>query len=246
MSSNDSTFSCTNTNTNGVKSSTFKHEVADFRLLQLISPSLPIGAFTYSQGLEWAVETNWVTDKVSLTCWLKDILYHSLVTLELPILLRIHRSIEQSDIEQVKYWSQWLHASRETSELRKEEKQRGKATATLLNQLDVKADPQLLILAQESQLVGFALAANHWGISSESLCSGYLWSWLENVTMSGVKLVPLGQTAGQQILLLMSTLLPAALEASYQVKSHEIGSFTPAQAIASSRHETQYTRLFRS
>jgi len=99
---------------------------------------------------------------------------------------------------------------------------------------------------EANQLSGFALAANHWEIATEALCAGYLWSWLENATMAGVKLIPLGQTSGQQILLSLSAQLPGALAASYAVKDHEIGSFTPAQAIASSRHESQYTRLYRS
>ncbi|WP_299022293.1 urease accessory protein UreF [uncultured Photobacterium sp.] len=223
-----------------------KSVLADFRLYQLMSPSLPIGAFTYSQGLEWAVEQGWVTDQNSLQGWLLDILHHSLVTLELPILRRLYQAAEMQDIKALKYWNQCLYANRETKELRLEEQQRGLATVRLLNQLDEQFAPILNELEQDNQLVAFALAANAWKIDIESLCAGYLWSWLENATMAGVKLIPLGQTAGQQILLSASTQLPAALAASMLVNDHEIGSFTSAQVIASSRHETQYTRLYRS
>ncbi|MGR5148018.1 urease accessory protein UreF [Photobacterium alginatilyticum] len=223
-----------------------RHLLPDFRLYQLMSPSLPIGAFTYSQGLEWAIEKGWVTNQESLQLWLTDVLHHSLVTLELPILSRLYIAYEQNDLPAVTHWNHWLYVNRETKELRLEEQQRGKATARLLAQLGEPFPAHDLTCAEASQLAGFALAANHWGIESAALNAGYLWSWLENATMAGVKLIPLGQSAGQQILLSMSQLLPDALAASQRVQDHEIGSFTPAQAIASSQHETQYTRLYRS
>lgn len=223
-----------------------KNVLPDFRLYQLMSPSLPIGAFTYSQGLEWAIEKGWVTNQESLQGWLADVLHHSLVTLELPILSRLYLAFEQQDMPAVNHWNQWLYACRETKELRLEELQRGKATARLLKQLDEQFTPSSMAYAEANQLAGFSLAAIHWGINAEALSAGYLWSWLENATMAGVKLIPLGQTAGQQILLSLSQQLPDALLAASTVEDHEIGSFTPAQAIASSRHETQYTRLYRS
>ncbi|WP_459778687.1 urease accessory protein UreF [Photobacterium sp. R1] len=218
---------------------------AEFRLFQLISPSLPIGAFTYSQGLEWAVEHGWVSDKTSLGDWLKDILNQSLVTLELPVLRRLYRAWKSEDLPEVARWNQWLYASRETRELRLEEKQRGKATATLLQQLDIPL-PTHAGLVEDNQLSGFALAATHWGIEIDALCRGYLWSWLENTTMAGVKLIPLGQTAGQQLLLDLATVLTDAVARSALIPDDAVCSFAPAQAIASSQHETQYTRLFRS
>lgn len=219
---------------------------ADYRLFQLISPSLPIGAFTYSQGLEWAIEKGWVTSKESLTYWLSDVLENSLITLELPLLRRYWNAVHENDTDTVVHWNQWLHASRETSELRKEERQRGQATIALLRQLDVAGDDALSVESGHNQLAGFALAATAWGIGEEEICRGYLWSWLENAVMAGVKLIPLGQTAGQQLMLELADSLDAAVRASAQVADDDIGSFTPAQAIASSRHETQYTRLFRS
>lgn len=220
--------------------------LSNFRLYQLISPSLPIGAFTYSQGLEWAIEAGWVSDNVTFEGWLLDVLHHSLVTLELPILRRLYQAVTVQDDEQARRWNEWLLASRETMELRQEELQRGRATARLLEQLDPALTQEQIQLVRDSQLAGFALAATRWGISTEALCAGYLWSWLENATMAGVKLIPLGQTAGQQILMTVSEHLSDAVTASQYVADHEIGSFTPAQVIASARHETQYTRLYRS
>ena len=218
----------------------------DFRLFQLISPSLPVGGFTYSQGLEWAVESGWVTDADHLQSWLQDMLQHSVATLELPVMQRLYEAFQAVDTDALQHWNEWLYANRETSELRSEERQRGQALVRLLRQLEPELDEALLELAAANQLAGFALAGSHWQIDVDDLCRGYLWSWLENLTMAGVKLIPLGQSAGQKILLQLSETLPAVLAESKSLDDRQIGSFTPAQVIASSRHETQYTRLFRS
>ncbi|MBT3144504.1 urease accessory protein UreF [Neptunomonas phycophila] len=220
--------------------------LADLRLYQLISPSLPIGAFTYSQGLEWAIEAGWVKNEQALEQWLESVLAHSVSTLELPVMIRLCRAFEGQDIEAVHYWTQFLIASRETSELRKEERQRGQALATLLPNLNVAMDDSVIEAVRSTQIAGFALAAQQFDISIQSACAGYLWSWLENAVMAGVKLVPLGQTSGQKLLMRLSERVPTAVERALAIVDDEVGSSTPALAIASSRHETQYTRLFRS
>ncbi len=218
----------------------------DLRLYQLISPALPVGSFTYSQGLEWAVEARWVHDKTTLEAWLAGLLKHSLATLELPVLLRLLQAFEHSDELKVARWCNYLLASRETLELRKEERQRGAALAKLLPNLDVTIPAALAKTIPCSQLAGIALAANTWGIDPLKTCGGYAWSWLENSTTAGVKLIPLGQTHGQQILLHLAESIPAAIATAAALNDDDIGSSTPALAIASSNHETQYTRLFRS
>jgi len=220
--------------------------LADLRLYQLISPSLPIGAFTYSQGLEWAIEAGWIKNEQALEQWLESVLAHSVSTLELPVMIRLCRAFEGQDIEAVHYWTQFLIASRETSELRKEERQRGQALATLLPNLNVAMDDSVIEAVRSTQIAGFALAAQQFDISIQSACAGYLWSWLENAVMAGVKLVPLGQTSGQKLLMRLSERVPTAVERALAIVDDEVGSSTPALAIASSRHETQYTRLFRS
>jgi len=220
--------------------------LADLRLYQLISPSLPVGAFTYSQGLEWAVETGWVDSDHALADWLQGVLDHSLTTLELPVLLRLLQALETNSDSDFIHWCDYLLASRETSELRKEERQRGAAMATLLPKLAVDIPVSLDEATRQTQLAGFALAARQWQIDPQSCCAGYLWSWLENQVMAGVKLVPLGQTQGQQLLLKLSQQLPHCVERAMRLEDSQIVSSTPALAIASSRHETQYTRLFRS
>lgn len=220
--------------------------LSELRLFQLISPSLPVGAFTYSQGLEWAIEAGWVRDQPGLQRWLQGVLKHSVMTLEVPLLLRLYRAFAEDDEAAVNHWCSLLTASRETAELRAEERQRGQALLRLLPNLQIQLPPGLEAACGSTQLAGMALAAQRWGIAPDSLARGYLWSWLENAVMAGVKLIPLGQTAGQQLLLELAAELPPLLQQAETLDDDAIGSSTPALAIASSRHETQYTRLFRS
>lgn len=220
--------------------------IATYRLFQLISPSLPIGGFTYSQGLEWAAEAGWVTDRPLMVQWLENMLRYSVATLELPLIDRFYQAIEKQDIPSIEALSNLLCSSRETKELRAEEVQRGKALNVLLNQLDIPVDEYLGSNADPNQLVGLCVAGYLWGISPEAMKQGYLWSWAENLVMAGVKLVPLGQTDGQRALMELTQLFPEMVSISTQLDEVMIGSFTPVVSLASSLHETQYTRLFRS
>jgi urease accessory protein len=143
-------------------------------------------------------------------------------------------------------WVDRLLAGRETAELRREESDRGRALADLLVAWGLGDalvwKPQLA----RSQAAGFAFAAAAWRIEPRDAATGYAWSWLENLVLAGIKLVPLGQTRGQQTLARLATLIPSTVAAALEVADAEIGASTPALAIASAAHETQYTRLFRS
>lgn len=220
------------------------------RLLQLISPNLPTGAFTYSQGLEWAVECGWIKDKTDTRHWLKSVLDDNLQTLELPLLVRLFDAVKNNNHAEFQHWTLWLYASRETSELRNEEQQRARALLKVLKQLpDSEHWPELDSWRPSllrCQLSGYALAAYHWRIPLKDLLTGYTWSWLENTVAAAIKLVPLGQTEGQYLLYQFSAEIHAAVEHAIALEDDAIGTSTPAQAIASSLHETQYSRLFRS
>jgi urease accessory protein len=220
--------------------------LSTYRLFQLISPSLPIGGFTYSQGLEWAVEAGWVTNRQSMQDWLGNMLFNSVATLELPVIDKFYHALQSDDLAALIEHSQLLYSSRETKELRAEERQRGLALATLLKQLGIEHSSFDHPDVEINQLLGLCIAARHWQISRQSLKQGYLWSWAENLVMAGVKLVPLGQTDGQRALMTISDSFPQALSLASQTEEWMIGSFTPSISIASSLHETQYTRLFRS
>ena len=216
------------------------------RLMQLVSPTLPIGAFTYSQGLEWAVEAGWLSDVASLVDWLEGLIDDGLGGLELPLLYRLHRACEQDDPVAVEHWGSMLYASRETFELRAEERNRARALVTLLQNLGVEKVEEWRDVLTHCQAAPFALAAVHWSITADDCALGYAWGWLENQVAAAIKLVPLGQTDGQRVLLALAECLPAVVAKAASADDDDIGAAAPALAIASSRHEAQYTRLFRS
>jgi len=216
------------------------------RLLQLVSPALPIGAFAYSQGLEWAIEGGWVKDEADLESWLADLIQSSLIHVDLPVLARLYHACARGDAQALARWGTWLLACRETAELRAEERQRGRALAGLLADLGVPGAKRWRSLLESCQAASFALAAQADGISLRDALLGYAWSWLEGQVLAGVKLVPLGQTAGQRVQRHLAPRLPSAVETALTLVDDELGASSPALAIASSRHETQYTRLFRS
>ena len=200
----------------------------DPRLLQLASPALPVGAYSYSGGLEAAVEAGIVTDAKSAERWIGDVLEFSVMKMEAPTLLRM---IEAPSEE----WNEALLASRETAELRAETVQMGYSLNRLLPELGVEPCPY----AEPSFPAAYAQAVRAWAIPARQALTAYLWAWLENQVMAAVKAVPLGQTDGQKILLALGARLPDAGE-------EEPGNFAPGLAMLSSLHETQYSRLFRS
>ena len=216
------------------------------RLFQLISPSLPTGAFSYSQGLEWAVECGWVKDGETLNDWLRSVLHNSFGELELPLLKRLYKAVGNQDQTAFAHWRDFLVASRETKELRQEESTRGRAMATLLSGLDPDLEEDWLDLVRPSQAAGFAYVTATWGIGCREGLLGYTWNWMENNVMAAIKIVPLGQTAGQVVLTEMLDHCREVVEHGMECSDDEIGGACPALAIASSLHETQYTRLFRS
>lgn len=229
-----------------VAQDTVYSEGALLRLMHLVSPSLPIGSFTYSQGVEWAVENGWISTVDELARWLDHLLYSGVTYLEVPLLRRMYQAIEGEDEASLSHWVDYLNASRETAELLQEEKNRGRALTDLLIALEVPLAAQWKPLLAQNQSAAFALAAVQWQIPLAQAASGFVWSWLENLVLAAVKIIPLGQTQGQQLLHRMTVQLPAVAAQGLRVADAEIGASSPALAIASSLHETQYTRLFRS
>lgn len=216
------------------------------RLFQLISPSLPTGAFTYSQGLEWAVDQGWVHDRQSLVSWLSSLLFTCYRELEIPLLQRLYTSYMEGDPKRFGHWSEYALATRETKELREEEKTRGRAMTKLIKDLEPDIDDKWLKHTATCQLGGFALLAGCWQINLEEAAMGYVWSWLENMVMAAVKIVPLGQTKGQLALIDLNTEAAKAVQDGLTVTDDQLGGSCPYLALSSSLHETQYTRLFRS
>jgi len=215
------------------------------RLLQLVSPTFPTGSFSYSQGLEWAVEKGWVSDAATLSDWLLDAMNRSLSGVDLPLLREMYIACIQQDRQRVEYCCDLLLACRESRELTEEETQRGRAMGVLLRDLGLLPETWQPTIFR-SQLAGFAFAAQSWNLDLATAATGYIWAWLENQVIAGVKIIPLGQTAGQQILQQLGANIPDIVETGLTRKEDDVGAASPALALASSLHETQYTRLYRS
>ncbi|HET8711238.1 MAG TPA: urease accessory protein UreF [Spongiibacteraceae bacterium] len=218
------------------------------RLLQLASPMLPVGAYAYSQGLEWAIETRTVHDAKSTANWIADAIELYLSRFELPVLLRMRKAWDKKDSDALKYWNQFYCAGRDTMEARAETLQMGYSLVRLLDDLDL--DTNSLTLLQRFVPVSFPLAyacaTSVWSIPVQSSLHAFLWSWAENQVSAAMKVVPLGQVAGQRMLLEVSIKIPDAVKTAMNIQDDELNNFAPGLSIAGSRHETQYSRLFRS
>lgn len=216
------------------------------RLLQLASPALPVGAYAYSQGLEWAVAAGWVADEASLASWLEEQLVYAVGRVDLPVFARLHEAARVGDEAAQQHWSRQLIAMRETRELVADDCDRGRALARLLRDLGIAAAGPWVTRPDAPFAALAALAAVAWHIPVAPAAHAYAWSWLENQVLAGVKLVPLGQVAGQRLLLDLARRIPAVCASALVCGDDEIGGTLPIVALASSLHETQYTRLFRS
>lgn len=242
------------------------------RLLQLASPALPVGAYTYSQGFEWAVEAGTVKDEATALVWIGDQLEWNLGRFEAPLLAQMMAAWKTAlrcgpeptspapneatgtevGADDAALDARYL-ASRETAELRAETLQMGYSLRRLLGELDdLPAEFRAKIAVPPAPTFAWVWSgvATVWQIPSTEALTAWLWSWAENQVMAALKAVPLGQAAGQRILLEIGRRLPAVVERALALADEELGNelsnFAPGFAIACARHETQYSRLFRS
>ena len=221
------------------------------RLLQLASPALPVGAYTYSQGLEWAVETGVVRDEAGASRWIGDLLEWSMGRFEAPLVAQLIEAWDAADDTRVAHLNGEFVASRESSELRAETLQMGYSLVRLLAGLDAFASvpgwrTRLAAVPEVSFPAAWSAAAAAWQVPPDMALAAYLWSWLENQAMAAMKLVPLGQSAGQRLLAALGERIPAVAARAAALPEDEWSNFTPGLALACSRHETHYPRLFRS
>lgn len=216
------------------------------RLLQLASPALPVGAYSYSQGLEAAIEARIVCDAAGARSWIQDVLRFSLASMEAPILLRLIAAWRADDRTLVAEWNDLFLASREAAELRAETAQMGYSLARLLRELGETDGVAFAALGDVAFPTAFAFAVAQWRIDPQAALTAYLWSWAENQVMAALKAVPLGQTDGQRLLLALGETIEAAAARAAQLADEDLVNFAPGLALLSARHETQYSRLFRS
>ena len=216
------------------------------QLLRLASPMLPVGAYAYSQGMEWAVEEGTIRDEGSALVWIADLLRFSVGTLEAPVWQRLYRAWQKRDVESARHWNERFIAIRETAEFRAETLQMGGALKAVLDATR-EIDTGLLDQIESPAFpTAFSFAAHGLGVPLREGLTGYLWAWGENQVSAAMKLVPLGQSSGQRILVNLIALLPGIADNALGMQEDGLSNYAPALAIASSRHETQYTRLFRS
>jgi urease accessory protein len=213
------------------------------RMMQLGSPALPVGAYAFSQGLEYAADVNWLKSVDDVQAWLTQQILNGLACVDLPLLQRLWHASANDDASAFGYWNAYVLACRETAEFRLSEIATGEALARLLPQLGISMPANL---RPPTFLALFARAAQNWELSSEQAALCYAWSWLENHVMAATKILPLGQTQSQVLLMKLQDVIPEALSHAGTLEDEQLGSSLPALAIASIRHETQYTRLFRS
>jgi urease accessory protein len=215
-------------------------------LMRLCSPALPVGAFSYSRGLEAAVQAGWVHDEASAGDWIVGVIEHALCPLDAAMLHRLHAAWVVDDVQAVRHWTQFLRASRESAELLLEDEQMGLALARLLVE---SGEPRAALKAAQlpaSFTCMFALAAVRWRIDADDAVLGLLCSCAESQVSAALRLLPLGQTAGQRMLERTWPVIERCTERAREIADDELGNFTPGLALASAWHETQYSRLFRS
>lgn len=219
--------------------------------LWLASPALPVGGFSYSEGLEAAVDAGLVHDEASTAAWLADQLHLSLARSDLAVVAQAIPAWRAQDLARIARLNDWVLATRETQELRLQAEQMGRsllAWAQSLGDLGGGVPQQLQAanLQPPSYPVAMACAASASGAPLHDSLAGYAFGWAENMVQAAVRCVPLGQSAGQRVLAQLVRGIPEAVEHALSLTDDGRQAFSPMLAILSARHETQYSRLFRS
>jgi urease accessory protein len=212
-------------------------------LLQLSSVALPVGAFSYSQGLESAIDSGRLACAADIARWIEDHLVLVIGRYEAPLWWRLYQACVDADGERYRELNDDFLASRESAELRAETLQMGHSMAELLRGLGV-TPPVLFDRATWPALHVFA--AHHWGVEARAALTGYLFGWAENQVMAAIKCFAMGQRAGQGILLNLRGALTLVANRASEIGEEEYSSAAPGLALTSVAHETQYSRLFRS
>jgi urease accessory protein len=220
----------------------------DTSLLQLIwlaSPALPVGGFSYSEGLEAAVDAGLVHDEASAGHWLVEQLHLTLARSDLAVLAQAVGAWRDKNLARIEALNGWVLQTRETSELRQQAEQMGRS----LIEWAKAVRPELLAGAALPHLtypVAFALAASASAAPARECALTFAFGWAENMMQAAIKAVPLGQSAGQRILLKLAAEIPAAVDHALALDDDARQAFSPMLAILSAQHENQYSRLFRS
>ncbi|WP_096349054.1 urease accessory protein UreF [Hydrogenophaga crassostreae] len=221
------------------------------QLLWLASPTLPVGGFSYSEGLEAAVESGLVSDEASAAEWVLDQLHLGLARSDMAVVAQAIPAWREGNLRRVTELNDWILQTRETQEFRLQAEQMGRSLQTWalsLGELGNGIYEQLKSaeLDPPSYPVAMACAIAHSEARVGDALLTYGFSWAENMVQAAIKSVPLGQSAGQRILAKLALAMPAAVQQALSLTDDTRQAFTPLLAILSAQHETQYSRLFRS
>jgi urease accessory protein len=214
-------------------------------LLRLVSQSLPVGGFSYSRGLEAAVHAGWIRDETTARGWILGTLETTVAQLDGALFWRMALALEAGDQERFNSANGWLAAGRESREFQREDRRLAEALLRLLVDLGIPGAGRYQGCDLTYAAV-FAIAANHWRIAPLSGLKGLMWVYVEGQVTAAIRLVPLGHTAGQRILIEAVDCIERASDRAASIGDDDIGNLSPALAMASAWHETQYSRLFQS
>jgi urease accessory protein len=220
------------------------------QLMWLASPALPVGGFSYSEGLEAAVEAGLVHDEATAAAWLADQLPLVLARSDAAALADACRAWAAHDGPAARALNDWVSQTRETAELRLQTEQMGRSLLEWLKNSPHATDARLAQLAAlppaPTWPVAFALAATLAVAAPREALMAFAWGWAENMAQAAMKAVPLGQAAAQRMLTTLAAQIPATLDTALSTPADARQAYAPGLAILSARHETQYSRLFRS
>lgn len=220
------------------------------RLMWLASPALPVGGFSYSEGLESAVDSGRVTQEAETGDWLLNQLELNLARSDLPLLVQAHGAWVAGDADRIGSLNDWVRQTRESAELRAQTEQMGRSLLDWLRNGEQADDPRIGLLAKlptaPTWPLAFALAGVLAGAGVRDTALSLGFGWCENMVQAAMKAVPLGQAAAQRVLARLSNALPTAVDTALAQADSQRQAFAPMLAILSAQHETQYSRLFRS
>ena len=218
------------------------------QLIWLASPALPVGGFSYSEALEAAIDHGHVHTEATCADWLADQLHLSQARGDMALMAQAIPAWQSMDTTRLKNLSQWVHASRETQEMRLQTEQMGRSLLDWLR-IQNKASDAALKLCSElrpTYPIAMSLALSLANAPLDQALQAYAFGWAENMTQAALKAVPLGQVSGQKILARLAQEIPEAVQHAIALSDDERQAFCPMLAVMSARHETQYSRLFRS
>lgn len=221
------------------------------RLLQLMwlaSPALPVGGFSYSEGLEAAIDHGRVFDERTCTQWLEDQLLLTQARADMSVLAQALCAWTSFDTDRLLSLNAWVLSTRESSEMRLQTQQMGRSLLDWMRNLDWVSSDKLQFLTQlpPTYPLAYGLALSGTFANPELALQTYAFGWAENMTQAALKAVPLGQNSGQRMLASLARRIPEAVQIALQQSDNTRQAFSPMLAILSARHETQYSRLFRS